>query len=379
MPSDLANLTGLKLKVLDLGFNKIKSLNFSELRNFDIDLNSLHLNDNPLECDCNMHSFLSATDQNKLATVFSYNCKIDHFYLKTCVNKPYLPPYSSSAQCPSECNCEKMEDGTESNFWIIISCESKGLTSLQEIGFENATSIQLAISNKNLMELPKLPSHSRVTFIQASHNKISNIVTENLPAKLRVLDVSYNNIQRISANVLDYIKRLEVVFLKENPFKCDCSDEMTNFIKFVSAPVTDLQGAKCDSTNELSIKTMGDYCSQRAFIRNLIIVIVLAILIMIVSFVYYKYQQVIKAWLYAHNFRLWWIDEEHLDKDKVYDAFISYSHLDEAFVQYLVETLENSSPPFKLCVHVRDFTPGELIEQSVIRLAAKYLPLFSYT
>lgn len=56
-------------------------------------------------------------------------------------------------------------------------------------------------------------------------------------------------------------------------------------------------------------------------------------------------------------------------RPKIYDAFISFSHLDEDFVtQKLVPELEQGGDePFKLCIHLRNFVPGEYITDQIIK------------
>ncbi|KAE8736544.1 Toll [Frankliniella occidentalis] len=53
-----------------------------------------------------------------------------------------------------------------------------------------------------------------------------------------------------------------------------------------------------------------------------------------------------------------------------YDAFVSYSNEDQAFVHLMVTTLENEAPHFRLCVYERDFTVGAAITEAVLSSVA---------
>jgi protein toll len=57
---------------------------------------------------------------------------------------------------------------------------------------------------------------------------------------------------------------------------------------------------------------------------------------------------------------MWWVSKnEEEEEERDYDAFISYSHLDEDFViNELVPQLErptSGQPDFRLCLHYRDW------------------------
>jgi hypothetical protein len=56
------------------------------------------------------------------------------------------------------------------------------------------------------------------------------------------------------------------------------------------------------------------------------------------------------------------------DRDKIFDAFISYSSKDEAWVaEELAPILERGDPSYKLCLHYRDFPVGSYIADTIVQ------------
>lgn len=90
-------------------------------------------------------------------------------------------------------------------------------------------------------------------------------------------------------------------------------------------------------------------------------------------YLYHKYKNEIKVWMFSHKFSKWLVTEKEIDRDKKYDAFISYSHQDEWFVfTQLIPNLENDDEnQYKLCVHYRDWLVGVHIPTQIYRSVAE--------
>lgn len=374
IPSDLVEMKNGKLEELDLSFNNISMVTFSEIRQNSINLSStneifrvnetrIYLNDNPLNCDCSMFEFLSGTHQRHLAPIFDFKCHKDSVFMKTCTRKTY-----ADDKCPTKCNC------TGDEFAVHVSCKGKQLTSPPDIKFINAKSIELDISDNSLTELPILQTDERVTFIQASLNQISEIKTENLPPNLRGLDLSHNDIRIIAPNVIHSVQKhqkLEVFLVKDNPFTCHCTDTkpLIEFAKENSS-ITDLKGAKCDLHYELSDEMLQKTCRREAMIYILASVTILISMSGVTLVLFFKNRKFIKMWLYSHDWFLWWVDEEYIDRDKEYDIFISYADENRLTAYRIFYALKKCNV-FKICWHEQDFIAGESIDKSIYNAVHK--------
>lgn len=399
------------LKELDLSYNNISSLTFQGLQFFsegatinlthnairDLDFREYRvilaqnatrtvnvlLNDNPLTCDCRMFHFIEymrlkgrqpiiiEADQLKCAspeTMYGKSVTDLHLFDIVC---PLDPPNSSIKLCPSQCDCfVRPYDRV-----LAVNCSNlnlKQVPSIPDISDRGLALTELYIENNNITELPDFSrgAYALVSVIHARNNSIRVIHRDNLPPKLTLLDVSYNQINRLNDSVfarLNKTTELQHIEIGHNPWICDCAAKgLFAFAKLNAAKIKDLKNVVCLGGQPLV--HVDDICSEdeTIIVALSVVLALLGLFVGILAALYYKYQQEIKVWMYAHNWCSWFVTEEELDKDKKYDAFISYSHKDVDFVtEHVVPELENGTPNFKLCLHERDWVAGEFITESV--------------
>ena len=191
----------------------------------------------------------------------------------------------------------------------------------------------------------------------------------------QVLNLSNNNIIRMSSDAINFLKNattLQNLSLEANPWLCDCdARDFLNFIqsKRVSSP--ELLKVKCNDYDvSISEMTPEELCPTEAtlIIAGCLTIAAAGVIIGTLAAIYYRYQKEIKIWLYAHQCCLWFVTEDELDRDKLYDAFVSYSHKDDDFVENnILQKLEEGPRPYKLCIHTRDWLAGEWIPEQIAR------------
>ncbi|OXB79370.1 UNVERIFIED_CONTAM: hypothetical protein H355_008175 [Colinus virginianus] len=275
--------------------------------------------------------------------------------------------------------------------------------------------ITLDISENNFGEIPdKCEWPENLKYLNLSSTQIPKL-TACIPSSLEVLDVSSNNLQdfglqlqflkelyltknhlktlpeaaaipnlvamSISRNKLnsfskeefESFKQMELLDASANNFICSC--EFLSFIQHEVGIAQVLVGWPesyiCDSPLAVRGAQVGSVqlslmeC-HRSLLVSLIcgLVFLFILILVIIGYKYHAvwYMRMTWAWLQAKR-----KPKRVPAKDICYDAFVSYSENDSNWVEnIMVQQLEQACPPFRLCLHKRDFVPGKWIVDNII-------------
>ncbi|NXC54591.1 TLR22 protein, partial [Aleadryas rufinucha] len=190
---------------------------------------------------------------------------------------------------------------------------------------------------------------------------------------LVALSVRRNKLNSFSKEEFESFKRMELLDASDNNFICSC--EFLSFIHHEAGIAEVLVGWPdkyvCDSPLAVRGAQVGAVhlslmeC-HRSLVVSMICVLVFLVILLLVA-VGYKYHVVwyvrmTWAWLRAKR-----KPKRAPPKDVCYDAFVSYSENDSDWVENtMVRELEQACPPFRLCLHKRDFVPGKWIVDNII-------------
>nr|UOF73992.1 protein toll [Prodiamesa olivacea] len=368
---------------IDLSYNQIEEINFNN-KDLMISHITVNVNHNPLDCNCNILNFVKflkskqQMDQTSSLNVLVGDLKCAQPEAMIDLSVKSLEPLDllcpldnegsqAEKRCPDDCSCMvRPEDHA-----LLLSCNSNILLDMARFPVASAVNLnhtELRFEGTNLTELPIIqsPGYSEVTKIYASNNQLTELSPENIPPRLEVIEIDNNRLEGINHTILNLFgnsSNLKNIKLSGNPWRCDCSAlKLMNFVQDRYKIIPDYGTMQCRDNGQLFKKLVtNDLCTSEniKIVYISIVVAIMSLLLGVLAALYYKYQKQIKMWLYAHNLCMWFVTEEELDKDKKYDAFVSYSHKDEDFVaDFLVPELENGIIPYKLCLHERDWSPG---------------------
>ncbi|XP_044258938.1 protein toll-like isoform X1 [Tribolium madens] len=383
----------------NLNHNRIQQIKLENLQNVSIRLDynnitvvdlkdikvnttlKISFNENPIICNCRNYNLLNhlknQSKSNLTITAKNVTCFGSQEVKKTFENLELsslvcsLEEISKNfTECPKNCSCIWRPFDNS----VVINCSNKSLAEYPQIDLTqfknfNYSEIELHLENNELETGPMNHfSYVNITKLFLSNNKIKTI--NWVPPRLKSLHLDQNHISKIPPKVIEILNRTDLVnlTLNNNPWLCDCNAEiLAQFLRTVPALSTNIYCA--NTTLRFIDMKREDFCKSQTFLYLTTVIISLLLISALFAIFYYRYKQMIKIWLLSHN--LSWLSEENLDKDKIYDVFISYSHKDEVFVRDLISFLENDPDSFKVCVQYRDWILGEDITTQITNSVLK--------
>ncbi|XP_052083879.1 toll-like receptor 4 [Mytilus californianus] len=221
--------------------------------------------------------------------------------------------------------------------------------------------------------------HPELRYINLSHNYLQEVLFDVSQANyLKYLVLSNNFISGFNQKSMKMFDHLSLnsnlsIFLLNNSLECTCKTLLfwkwivvTRVNVFFDRRCVSEDGTvvRFLSTNKIIPKLEKECIAYTSFIIIASIVLV-ATLICIAVAVVYKYRWKLRYMFYLAKSKHHRHKASTDDKQYVYDAFISYCEHDKSFViNDCIKNLEMERN-FKLCVHQRDFIPGEEITTNI--------------
>ena len=236
---------------------------------------------------------------------------------------------------------------------IVEPCEDENVYSpcrCRKRLFDNTTILDCHNLNLLIVSFPLLSIQPR-------------FLSKTNELKLSHEDLSKNNLAVIPQQVVDQWQSDENVtfLLAGNQWNCsDCSN--LEFFTSAKSRIEDLRETKCangDYVDNVDIcKQCGKKCNSP--IELIVSVSVGGFVLALLAALFVRYKDVIKTWLHLYDICPSQVGKDDEEEEREYDAFISYSHMDEDFViQDLVPQLEKPGadglPTYRLCLHYRDW------------------------
>lgn len=368
----------MQKKTFDLRHNDIKSIRVvpplgpSDFIGTNNQTNIL-LDHNPLICDGNQFYYLfNLWNQNVLKLDFGMQkCELPISLHGRFIKDLKLDEIDSglSLDCYDGCDCSKLLKHRKE---LVANCSYRHRTHFPNIAKLYVSyrfkmdSLKLILEHNQLESLPdntKFQTEIR-TEIFAAHNAIKDLSEDNFHKDIYLLDIQNNNLQRVSSQVLEKFKTIKNLSLSGNPWICDClSKDFFEFVQQSRQLINDYESIACDDGRLFKDVNLLDICFELVY-KITIVLTILAALAMIVA-LFFKYKKLIKIWVFDHNICPWLVSEYDLDNNKIYDAFVMFASPDQEIVEDIVENLESGRTPYKCCVGVRDWSPGNMLADLV--------------
>ncbi|XP_068085896.1 toll-like receptor 2 [Anabrus simplex] len=236
----------------------------------------------------------------------------------------------------------------------------------------NLTTLDLSYNN---LTVPVNITHlGKVKLLNLSRNKIStwsNLAT-SLSTKVKCLNISYNFIEVVNKDMIDFFKTMQCVDLGGNPLNCQiCGilklrdwyqhEETTRVLSFNTS-----ESPSCSV--KMKVKDVGlqyYYCADEAVAVAVLQIAMVFSMVILAGVLMWGYKFEVSYFAHLLEVKCDWLTRQ--SSTFQFDAFICYSEADRGFVFHeLVQHLENGPEKYKLCLQDRDFVLGRYITQNIM-------------
>ncbi|GFT62226.1 toll-like receptor Tollo [Nephila pilipes] len=269
-----------------------------------------------------------------------------------------------------------------SNVHMINNRTFNGLKLLQTLYLQHNLIVALhGYEFERLVNLRRLYlSYNRIT-------TMGNTTFTHLRA-LEVLHLDHNFIVEFQVWTLNQNSKLVDIQLSSNPWACECQfvGDFTFWLQSRTDMVHDVYNVNCiynetftlplvefnmTTCTNVSVASpsyiqsfhVNDYMPVLILVASLFVILIVAIVLIFV------YRKRMRIWFFSkYGVRIFSSDAKVPNEDdKLFDAFLSYSKKDEAFVgQVLAAELECGNPRYRLCLHYRDLPIGGYLSDAII-------------
>ncbi|XP_072429743.1 toll-like receptor 2 type-2 [Chiloscyllium punctatum] len=236
----------------------------------------------------------------------------------------------------------------------------------------------LDLSYNSITAVPNLKRLRNLREVFLTENFIASLPEIPVGYSLKILHIDHNKIHNINIHFLQSLDLAELKF-SNNPLECFCAiQSVSNYVQKTHVVILDWPDQyRCASPRKFkgrviqALKFSPIECKIPLFVGVLLACFGLLVGVCIVLCIKYNI-----TW-YCRTLWLWLKAKRSLDANLVetnfeYNAFVSYSEHDSAWVKNkLLVQLENNDPPYRICIHERDFKPGKSIINNIIDCISK--------
>ena len=288
----------------------------------------LQLKGNPLKCDCHAANLKMMDNPGLVISFTDYNCDDKSELL--------CPAADVDMTCGDQCQCLVNPYIGHVN----IHCHQTNLTQVLSVleSYPNYT-ISLKLNQTVIDDIEDIFSH-KLEELHVLESELNEFKMPKIQNHLKVINFNQNNMKTISTETVEHLSRSDLKLnLGNNLLDCSCQNkELLLHIQSQYGNVVEKVSFNCQHLKDKDILAIevADICNEHLILILIISVSCFVVIVMIaIIILVFQSRDYIRLFLFTKCRFLF--SEETLDKDKKYDAFISYCHQDEIFVEdYLV-------------------------------------------